>query len=277
MSIITTSIEDVTPEDAKTMLAGNVKNRKLSQQMVDQIAGDILSGRWVFNGESVKIAVGGELLDGQHRLAAIAKAGVSVKMLVIRGLESTAQAAMDMGKPRSVPDMLRLDGYANAVTVAAISQMLMSYPLGTRQRPDKVSRIEHVKFVKDHPLLVDAAKFAVANPMPRGWLTRASVGSGFYLARVAGVGGEYAAFIDKVRNQIELGESSPERALMRWCMTMAESRLPVRSTDHMYTLTVCFNDSLDGLERRIIRSRRSGQECPLFAGLDSIECSGDEG
>src|SRR4051794_31155207 len=104
----TTSIEDVTPAVAADMLAANTKNRTLRRTLVDVYAADMAKGNWQFTGEAVKISTDGVLLDGQHRLEAIVQAGVTVPMLVVRGLPRATQDVMDSGAKRSAADALRL-------------------------------------------------------------------------------------------------------------------------------------------------------------------------
>ena len=53
----------ITPDHAKALLAKNVANRKLSEQTYGQYKRDIINGDWQLNGETIKIAEDGELID----------------------------------------------------------------------------------------------------------------------------------------------------------------------------------------------------------------------
>ena len=116
---ITTNIEILTPKAAKDYLDAQTHNRKLSKDRVSMLAGDIASGRWRFNGEAIKFDEQGILIDGQHRCAACVKAGVPIKVLVIRGLPKETQETMDTGKARSFSDILVLRGVPCATNIAA--------------------------------------------------------------------------------------------------------------------------------------------------------------
>jgi hypothetical protein len=85
----------LTPESAAELLNHNTMNRPLRQPHVNRIAAQIASGKWQFNGDTIKISQGGDVLDGQHRLWAIMEAKVPVETIVVRGIERDAFATMD--------------------------------------------------------------------------------------------------------------------------------------------------------------------------------------
>lgn len=111
--------ETITPEIAKEMLEANTHNRSLSEAHLARLIDDLKNGNWQFNGESIKFDANGNLLDGQHRLTAIARTGIPADMLVITGLPNKAQTVMDTGKKRTLGNMLQLDGYSDANALAA--------------------------------------------------------------------------------------------------------------------------------------------------------------
>ena len=61
---------EITPELAHEWLGFNTHNRNIRQRIVTAYAADMTGGDWQWNGESIKFAEDGTLLDGQHRLAA---------------------------------------------------------------------------------------------------------------------------------------------------------------------------------------------------------------
>ena len=100
---------NVTPEIAQHWLTFNTSNRELTQAKVKQFVIDMESGDWSKNGEPVKFAYG-KLLDGQHRLTAIVLSGVSIRMIVVHGLDSEVQVTMDTGRSRTPRDVLSIEG-----------------------------------------------------------------------------------------------------------------------------------------------------------------------
>lgn len=104
-------IVTLSPEDAMHMLESNASNRPLNDQHVRRIARQIAEGKWRFNGDTIKISTGNDILDGQHRLWAIIEAKVPVETIVVRGIEPDAFATIDtLRKPRSGADVLALLG-----------------------------------------------------------------------------------------------------------------------------------------------------------------------
>lgn len=125
--IPTVRIVRVTPEVAYEWLAANTRNRTISSARVQQMVTDIRAGRWDFNGETIKFATSGALLDGQHRLMAVFESGIPVDLLVVEGLPESVQDTIDIGRTRTTGDMLSLRGIANGNNLAALSRNILRY------------------------------------------------------------------------------------------------------------------------------------------------------
>lgn len=69
---IKTEIVNLTPDIASRMLNTNQRNRPLKNNVVKQYAAAMLRGEWKLNGETIIISRDGNLLDGQHRISALA-------------------------------------------------------------------------------------------------------------------------------------------------------------------------------------------------------------
>lgn len=107
----TPQVLTITPEMAMQLLDANEKNRPLNQNHVNRIARQIIEGKWKFNGDTIKIAKNGDILDGQHRLWAIVEAKQAVETIVVRDIEADAFATIDtISKPRSGADILSMHG-----------------------------------------------------------------------------------------------------------------------------------------------------------------------
>lgn len=120
----------VTPKMAHEYLSKNRKNRNLRPSKVDRLARDILAGNYLLTGEAIKFDVDGNLIDGQHRCAAILKADKSVQVLVVTGLPSDAQKVLDTGAARTPSDALQLSGRSHAAILASASKMAMNWEAG---------------------------------------------------------------------------------------------------------------------------------------------------
>jgi hypothetical protein len=101
----------ITPDYAAELLANhNPNNRPLSRNHVTFIAQEMERGTFrADNGDSIRFGADGNIIDGQHRLAAIVRSGKTVMMLVARGIEGDAFATIDIGKSRSISDIVGID------------------------------------------------------------------------------------------------------------------------------------------------------------------------
>ncbi|SDX36263.1 hypothetical protein SAMN05421504_1021159 [Amycolatopsis xylanica] len=113
------SIQLVTPEVAVEILKQNEGNRKLDRATVEIYAGAMKRNEWRLSHQGIAIDQEGELLDGQHRLAAVVKSGKTVPMLVVRGVDRNSFSIVDTGKRRSASDSLRTIGAADVIHLAA--------------------------------------------------------------------------------------------------------------------------------------------------------------
>jgi hypothetical protein len=102
------SVETITPEMAKKYLLFNTSNRALRKRIVSMYAREMRAGNWRLTHQGVAFNCDGTLLDGQHRLCAIVESGVTVQMLVARGVESRTQLVMDDHAKRNAGDALTL-------------------------------------------------------------------------------------------------------------------------------------------------------------------------
>lgn len=108
--IVTISLVQLTSEHATELLTKNTNNRKVSRENVDKLAKYLKEGAFYFNGATVVISDDNVIMDGQHRLLAIAQTGIAAPILLVEGVHPDALATIDQGKPRTVSDILTLDG-----------------------------------------------------------------------------------------------------------------------------------------------------------------------
>lgn len=119
----------ITPQIAEMLLNGNTGNRRLSEQRVISLAEVMRQGKFKFNGDSIRVSVSGVLLDGQHRLSAIVKSGISQQMLLVTGLPDDVFNTIDIGAARTTSDFLSIKGIDHSMTVAAVSTIQLCFEL----------------------------------------------------------------------------------------------------------------------------------------------------
>lgn len=100
----------ITPKMARTWLEANTINRPLRASVVDGYVRAYERGEHRLTHQGIAFADSGELLDGQHRLTAIAQMPdhFSLEMMVTRGLSKAAFDVIDQGLKRSHGDALNI-------------------------------------------------------------------------------------------------------------------------------------------------------------------------
>lgn len=124
-----TQIKTITPQWAKRILeTRNPHNRRISEVFVSKMARDIANGAFVATHQGIAFNESGDLLDGQHRLAAVVMANKPITIPVTTGVPAMYKVngssintfeLIDGGKPRAVGQMLQMAGFANGNKIAA--------------------------------------------------------------------------------------------------------------------------------------------------------------
>lgn len=141
--MIETNVEMITPQKAVEYLRTNTNNyRKLSMALVNKYIAEIKAGRWKLNGETIVFGEDGVLKDGQHRLAAVAKAGVPIQCVVVRGVAKDIQV-FDLGQARTTTQIVSASGLEVNNTVMAAANLLLN-PTATALKGDVI------EYVKSH-------------------------------------------------------------------------------------------------------------------------------
>lgn len=158
----TVEILDVTPELAESWLSRNPNNRNLRKAVTDAYARDMLAGRWLINGETIKFDAGGYLRDGQHRLSAVVASETTVPMVVVRGLSPDVMPTVDAGAKRTYSDALRMQGEDNTATLAAVTRRALMWERGARTNTGSVTPtpLEMNAFLAENPRLRTSAEVA---------------------------------------------------------------------------------------------------------------------
>jgi hypothetical protein len=158
----------ITPDMAREWLRDlNTHNRRLNMSHVESLTRDMAAGKWEPNNNAIAFGIDEEgrevLLDGQHRLAAISRAGVAVPMMVARGLPMSAQGAMDIGRHRTYKDALHLADEKNSSTIAAVLRRIALWEAGSYRSSNaalKPTRAEMDTVLEKYPELRKDADWA---------------------------------------------------------------------------------------------------------------------
>lgn len=122
-----TEIKTITPEMAIDLLKKNQNNRRLDTKQVDFFADQMIKNEWKLTGQGISIATDGRIIDGQHRLAAIAKSKKSLPMLIISELQFKTQNVYDTGKTRTASDIFVINKIKYAIVISAGIKIYYSF------------------------------------------------------------------------------------------------------------------------------------------------------
>lgn len=206
----------VTPSMASEWLESNTHNRNLRQTRVDSYARDMADGNWKLNGDAIRFSVDGTLLDGQHRLSAIVKAGVAIKTLVVWDLPPETQETMDAGQCRTASNALTLRGFGHPTIAASIARTTIRYLRGHRcvGGAGSVTHAEIISYIQRNPDdiydAVEVAKKASHGVLP---CSPSIVGSAYYLCAKINRDDAQDFYVVRLINGLGLSEHDPVRLL----------------------------------------------------------------
>lgn len=126
-------VKIVTPEMAKNWLESNINNRPVRKQKVKAYVRSIVNGNFHATNLGIGFFEDGSLADGQHRLMAIAEAGVPVEALVVYGLKREVSPHIDTGSNRTGSDVLIMFRGVDPKDAKALSgacKMLLNFHKG---------------------------------------------------------------------------------------------------------------------------------------------------
>jgi hypothetical protein len=256
---ITVAVEAVTPEQAAAWLKhNNLKNRKPRPRQIEILRREMAAGAWAFTHQGIAFGEAGPdgvepLLDGQHRLLAIAASGLTLPdVLIFRRLPVKAQEATDMGQARSVAENLSLfDGEVNANALCALvnsaAQTWANYDF-------KVSLPQTREILKLFPKFRLFAKMDHSKyPQPFG-LTPVKAACGIALHQWPA---EAAAFWDAYQRGLGLHETHPAWHLRNHCLTVNASNFKTRSGLFSYAAD-CLDYHLTGRPMATAKATATG-------------------
>jgi hypothetical protein len=160
---LTITVRDCTPVEAQKILDDcNKGNRAMSASTVNKLRYAMRHGRFQFNGATVCRAQDGRLIDGQNRLQAIVLSDTTQPIIEITGFHEGAMETMDLGKSRSVADILMAKGISlpSVNEVVSCSSILMLGGSADLREAGK-DRTEVAHYVMKHQeRLVDTVRWA---------------------------------------------------------------------------------------------------------------------
>ncbi|MFM9702126.1 hypothetical protein [Streptomyces galilaeus] len=268
-------VVDVSPQLAAQWLTRNTSNRPLSKSTVQQLAGQIQRGEWQLTHQGIAFDEDDILIDGQHRLAAIVKAGVTVPLTVTHGVPRTAFTVMDTGRKRTGRDALALAGEANATHLAAALRGLHLY----RTTPDSAwsggssvtSSDQLLNLLGEHPGVRDALHHGIAlNRGCRITVTAATIG--WYVTSEARPDIDQSPWEAGVVTGARLEPGDPRLTLRNTMLNLALGNVHRRrddSREHLLYYLKAWNAWVEGRTIKLLR-RSPNETMPRISTRSSL-------
>lgn len=216
---------EVTPELAEAMLGKMSPNRHLRVGARDAYLAEMEANRWVKNGATIVFEEDGCLLDGQHRLRAIANGETSIPLLVVFGVNKIAMASIDTGIVRTAGDIAGLSGYANSrsLSSAARTHLLYKDRLLGRGQHRKVLSSEILSHIQNNPKLGEAASRLAGDQDLRNLIGSAGIVAFFICSEIDSE--DAAEFFARLSDGANLSVTSPIYMIRRFLMNNKQRRL----------------------------------------------------
>jgi hypothetical protein len=149
----------VTPQMAKATISANkITNRRLNPQRVAYFVHLMKSGQFVCTHQGIALDSENNIIDGQHRLAAVVASGCCVYMMVSKNVPIDTMPLVDSGAPRTLKHRLELYGIKTHPIELAIARILEYGAVASTQNSlgfeDAIVLLEKYK---------DGVAFAVSN------------------------------------------------------------------------------------------------------------------
>jgi len=209
------AIEVITPERAQELIERAKPNRIIRPLIVSGIAADMLTGRWVCNGETIIIAPSGRILDGQHRLLGCITSGVPFQTYISYDVPEDAFDTIDSGRVRTAADILQTKGYTTTNITAAASRYAQNYISGGSLE-NSIPRLLVTGFVVRHPYINTICKIVDGSGK---MLPRTALSTVLFLANTnRSYEVEADKFLEGVHTGVNLQKGDPRLTFREWYM-----------------------------------------------------------
>jgi hypothetical protein len=276
-SPINAKTQVITPAIASQLIADSAdfRNRNLSSTVVRNYCDQMKHGLWKSNGETIVIDQEGAVINGQHRLHAIVMAGVSVELLVVRGVERSTFSTLDKGRKRVSGDVLFVAGYTETRGLAATINSVYSYLIDgvfVNARSGSARNVSPmiVEFIEEYPMIVISQKYISVASKKMAWLTPPSaMGALHYLFGLADRNRRDTFFDEFVKNQSSTGH--PVHTLIQSHSSRQIALLMKASLEVRAALWIkAWNSYVRGEEIHVLRYSPENHTFPAIQGLDRL-------
>lgn len=219
-----TGIELITPEKASQLVSQNsFKNRPVNWRHVDLLAHFMRKGKFKLNGETIKLDIEGNVIDGQHRLLAIIRSNTPQAVAVARNLDPEVFDTIDKGRKRTDANILSIKDEKNTVTLSAALSIVRAYEIkgaaafvkshGFGEKTAEVAE-PIIETLAKHSRIRESVRFTASHSKNLVFRPQALVSAAHYL--FSNVSRDKTdSFFDQIINLNFPSENAPAKALVK--------------------------------------------------------------
>lgn len=158
------TLEDIDPARAAQYLKINKINRAPSPAHINSLSRRMELGEWSLNGDTIRFDENGFLIDGQHRLQAVIKSGVTITTFVARNMGADVFKTIDEGKVRGGADIISVAHKRHPREIAAALRLVDASKLDEswngwfRGWESKISNKKMLDLLEEHSGIIDSAE-----------------------------------------------------------------------------------------------------------------------
>lgn len=268
---ISAQLMTITPKLAEAWLRNNSHNRGVANSRVDQYAADMRRGEWRVNGETIKLAADGQVLDGQHRLLAVLEADTPIDSLVITGLQAVAQETMDQGRARTLADVFKLRGekyyspLATSARVLALFELYGQIVQPAYQSPPSISQASRA--LDRNPELRDSVAFMFARRRP--WMPSSHMGALHFLFATVDAAAAND-FVTKLSSGEDLHRGHAIHTLREQLLEAHMERVPIVQRTQLALVIKAWNAYMAGQPVTRLASTPGGAKPEAFPQISGL-------
>lgn len=281
----TFSLELITPAAARKWLVDNASHqRPISRFTINRYKAEMADGKWILTHQGIGFDTQGRLIDGQHRLTAIAEADVPVWCMVARGVDPEAFDRLDKGKTRSLSDLLGIRGERHTTIASSVLFLLHRWDpttgkcTHTNGAKSNTEAWESYRRISTHPewstirICIDKA-----TSKKDGYDGAGCSGPSLWAAVMAiatlGVGDRADEFFTPTASGVGLDSMDPRLTLRNRLLANRASRQKMTRTVELEAIIRAWNAWYDGRKLSKIQCELTidGDKVPKMRGCEHVD------
>ena len=163
--MITCRVETIDGKKAREYLNKVRNNRDESQQHLNNLIERQRRHEWLTNGDTIRFDTTGDLRDGQHRMKMVSITEIPIEVVVVEGIEPEAFTTMDVGRKRTLGDVLSIKEYQSPYALSSALKWARRYLLNNGG--GGVSHEQHLVTLGKLPELLSSVQFIQGIERPR--------------------------------------------------------------------------------------------------------------